>query len=99
MLLNEKIGDVLRSFHSSSCYPSAQDFEVEAAAEKVLAVIREHGYAIVPKEATAAREIKRLRAALSEISKGEGAFSRDPLTHATNTIESMKQIALDELEK
>jgi hypothetical protein len=42
-------------------------------------------------------EIARLRAALTEISKGEGAFSRDPLTHAVNTIDSMKQIARDAL--
>ena len=31
--------------------------------------------------------------ALMEIAKGEGAFSRDPLTFANNTIENMKEIA------
>ena len=31
--------------------------------------------------------------ALHEIAKGEGAFSRDQLTHATNTIEIMVEIA------
>lgn len=34
-----------------------------------------------------------LREALKEIVKGEGAFSRDPLTHATNCIDNMKAIA------
>ena len=34
-----------------------------------------------------------LLAALEEIAKGEGAFSRDPLTHAENTIEAMQSIA------
>jgi hypothetical protein len=34
-----------------------------------------------------------LLAALEEIAKGESAYSRDPLTHATNVIESMKAIA------
>ena len=34
-----------------------------------------------------------LRTALEEIAKGEGAFSRDRLTHASNCIESMKAIA------
>lgn len=34
-----------------------------------------------------------LLAALEEIAKGEGAYSRDPLKHAENTIESMKEIA------
>ena len=31
--------------------------------------------------------------ALTEIAKGEGAFSMDPLEHATNCIEDMKRIA------
>ncbi len=35
----------------------------------------------------------RLRAALTEIAKGEGAFSRDPLEHAGSCIESMKATA------
>jgi hypothetical protein len=33
--------------------------------------------------------------ALKEILKGEGAFSRDPLTHAGNTITNIKTIARD----
>lgn len=31
--------------------------------------------------------------ALKEIAKGEGAYSRDPLTHAGNVITNMKVIA------
>ena len=31
--------------------------------------------------------------ALREIVKGEGEFSRNPLTHAENTIDNMKEIA------
>jgi len=34
-----------------------------------------------------------LLSALQEISKGEGVFSRDPLEHASNTINSMKEMA------
>ena len=34
-----------------------------------------------------------LLAALEEIAKGEGAFSMDPLSFASNTIENMKEIA------
>ena len=34
-----------------------------------------------------------LLAALKEIAKGKGEFSRDPLEHASNTIDSMKAIA------
>lgn len=37
--------------------------------------------------------IEQLEAGLNEIAKGEGEFSRFPLIHATNTIESMKAIA------
>lgn len=40
-----------------------------------------------------------LVAALREIAKGEGAFNRDPLTHAENTIENMKSIARAALAK
>lgn len=38
-------------------------------------------------------ENARLRAALEEITLGAGPFSRDHLTHASNTIEAMKEIA------
>ncbi len=40
-----------------------------------------------------------LVAALTEIAKGEGRFSTDPLIHAGNTIEDMKTIAADALRK
>lgn len=40
----------------------------------------------------------RLREALQEVAKGEGPFSRDQLTHAQNTIEAMKEIALNALQ-
>jgi NADH:ubiquinone oxidoreductase subunit E len=39
------------------------------------------------------RERDALVAALKEIQEGRGPFSRDHLQHATNTIESMKEIA------
>jgi len=42
-------------------------------------------------------ELQRLREALKEISKGEGAYSRDRLTHAENTIRAMKDLARDAL--
>jgi hypothetical protein len=35
-----------------------------------------------------------LRAALDEIAKGEGRYNRDPLTHASNTIEDMQALAI-----
>lgn len=45
---------------------------------------------------------EKLERALREIAKGEGPFSRDPLTFAGNTIEAMKELAdaaLAELEE
>lgn len=38
-------------------------------------------------------------AALEEIAKGEGRFSRDPLTHATNTVEDMQALAVAAIAK
>jgi hypothetical protein len=43
-------------------------------------------------------EVDRLRAALVEIAKGEGRFSRDRLEHASNTIWDMQQLAKAALE-
>jgi len=40
-----------------------------------------------------AAERYAIQEALKRISKAEGRFSRDPLTHATNTIEDMVEIA------
>ena len=34
-----------------------------------------------------------MREALEQIAKGEGRYSRDPLTHASNTIEDMTALA------
>ena len=38
--------------------------------------------------------VAELEAALMQIEKGEGPYSRDPLTHAGNTIDAMVQIAV-----
>lgn len=43
--------------------------------------------------------VNDLLAALKEIAKGEGRFSRDPLEHAANTIEDMKALALAAIER
>ncbi len=43
-------------------------------------------------------EVERLREALDEIAKGEGPYSIDPITHASNCIEAMKAIANKALE-
>ena len=44
------------------------------------------------------RQRDAYRKALEEIVKGEGPFSRDQITHASNTIEAMKAIARKALE-
>jgi hypothetical protein len=38
-------------------------------------------------------EVERLKEALTDIAKGEGRYNRDPLTHASNTIEDMQALA------
>jgi len=40
-------------------------------------------------------EVKRI---LEEITEGKGAYSLDPVNHAANCIESMKQLAQDALD-
>ena len=44
-------------------------------------------------------ENQELIEALKIIAKGEGAFSRDPLTHAGNTIDNMISIAEKAIKK
>ena len=43
-------------------------------------------------------ENERLRHWLLEISKGEGRYNHDPLTHADNCIDDMKALALAALD-
>ena len=40
---------------------------------------------------------ERVKIILEEIEKGEGAYSRDVLQHAENTIENMKKLAREAL--
>jgi len=44
------------------------------------------------------RLISPLIGALERISEPEGAYSKDPLTHANNTIENCKNIALSAID-
>lgn len=55
---------------------------------------------VVQSDSDAAHEgqITRYREALTEIAEGKGPFSRDPLTHASNTIDAMKELARQALE-
>ena len=45
----------------------------------------------------AQERIAELEAVLTEIAKGEGAFSRDRLTHAENCVDNMKDLARNAL--
>ena len=42
-------------------------------------------------------ELRQVKEALLQISKGEGPFSRDQLQHCSNTVETMKEIARNAL--
>ncbi len=42
-------------------------------------------------------QVRRMDAALREITRGAGPYNRDPLVHADNCIESMKKIATETL--
>ena len=43
--------------------------------------------------------IEKLLAALEVIAQREGVFSRDPLTHAANTIDKMERIAREAIKE
>lgn len=47
----------------------------------------------------ALEENQRLREALQEISEGKGRYDLDRFTHARNTIEDMKEIAVNALKQ
>jgi len=64
-----------------------------AEVERLEAEAREDNLQLV----IGAAKIARLEIALVKIAKGEGAFSRDELTHARNTVENMKDIAAAEI--
>ena len=61
---------------------------IEEAADHILALCAELTALRARVEAA-----ERLREALTIIARGEGRYSRDPLTHASNTIEDMVQVA------
>lgn len=63
----------------SVCAPTDGDMEMQGTASARLI--------------SRAWALPMLVAALEEIAKGTGPFSRDPLLHAANTIESMKETA------
>lgn len=50
-------------------------------------------------DGAAHKRVADLEAALREIAKAEGAFSRDPLEHAGNCIQSMRDLAREALTK
>lgn len=75
--------DGIKGRHAAFLKVRSDDAGAQALAEQVIGV--DH-------PALVAR-VEQLEKALREIAKGEGEFSRDPLQHATNTIDSMKEIA------
>ena len=53
---------------------------------------------LIDKNMAQAKEIERLRDALTQITYGEGRYNTDQLTHAENTIEDMIALAKEALE-
>jgi len=50
-------------------------------------------------EALLRERIRALEAALRTIAERKGPYSRDPLTHASNTIDAMASTAVDALKE
>lgn len=105
--IERKIEDVKEAFGVRCYWSMAGCFCIEAGSEHV--ALKPEPGGIWDKLSTAAgdaldaktvdltTEVNRLKAFLTAISEGRGRFSRDPYTHACNTIEDMKQLALDAL--
>ena len=77
----------------STYIPTEEEWEtILSMAEENEAILNDHSrlMAIVLEQD---EENKRLREALEEIKKGEGAYDFDPLKHASNTIRDMIEIA------
>jgi hypothetical protein len=98
-----KVGQTPGSWEVSGDYIFAGDVAVPiASAHKEWATTR-GGYLHQIAQANAAFIVKACNAhadlvkALEEIAKGQGAFSRDPLAHASNTIDDMKALAREAL--
>ena len=86
------VGDLInmggyRDYYQISCSPEHGDLNIEISNPFGI------GLEETKANATLIAAAPDLLAALREITKGEGAFSRDPLTFANNTIENMKEIA------
>lgn len=67
--------------------------QVEGAGKNLAAQLSRSEEALRKAGAERDEEVGRLRAALVEIAEGRGRFSRNPLLHAENTIEDMKNAA------
>ena len=69
-----------------------------ARKDKLRAIIEDSEARRTEERNAAEQEVERLREALREIVKCEGAYSMDRLTHAHNTIEHLVQLATDALD-
>ncbi len=79
---------------------SANKLLANATRDELLEEIRLLGIAFNEEfevKAKAQKEVGVLQNALKEIAKGAGRYSKDPLTHAGNTIEDMVKLASDAL--
>lgn len=76
--MNDKTMEAARAFYRKTVGDEADDWTTQ---EWMAAFAAAHC-------ADLEAEVEKLRGALEEIAKCEGAFSRDPLTHAGNVIEN-----------
>lgn len=59
---------------------------------ELVALLADHAR-LTARVAELEQQVERYRAALEAVTKREGAFSRDSLTHAQNVIDNMAEVA------
>ncbi len=88
------IHENLQFDENRACRKCGQDYGIHCGNECPDNVdLREQLFSLRQELEQVKAENEKLREALIQIAKGEGRFSRDPLTHASNTIEDMKALA------
>lgn len=89
--------DICKEQHQTWECPEARQVALDVFKALDIPSLRDGYMPVETAYLAALKRIAELEAALTEIAKGEGAFSRDRLTHAENCVDNMKDLAINAL--